>query len=88
MTAENVIGIIGPGRMGIGIATAILASGKPYSIKLFDTKPREKDQALESIRHVGTPPKRLWRFMYCARASSRCIDVQSGQKISEKYNSA
>ena len=49
MTPEQKIGIIGPGRMGIGIATAILASGKPYSITLFDTKLREKDQALEAL---------------------------------------
>ena len=52
MKTENKLGIIGPGRMGIGIATAILASEKSYSVTLFDTKPRKKTQALEALSHA------------------------------------
>jgi 3-hydroxybutyryl-CoA dehydrogenase len=49
MAAGTSIGIIGPGRMGIGIATAVLAAGKSYSIRLFDAKQREKDRSFDAL---------------------------------------
>ncbi len=42
--------IVGPGRMGVGIATAVLMAGQGHRITLLDTKPREpgsEDAALK-----------------------------------------
>jgi 3-hydroxybutyryl-CoA dehydrogenase len=37
------IAVVGPGRMGIGIATAVLMAGRGLRVTLVDTKVREKD---------------------------------------------
>lgn len=50
---EKTIGIVGPGRMGIGIATAVLMAGQGYEVTLFDIKERTPGSdwsALEKAR--------------------------------------
>jgi 3-hydroxybutyryl-CoA dehydrogenase len=45
--------VAGPGRMGVGIATAVLMAGRGHRITLLDTKPREPGRekaALEKAR--------------------------------------
>ena len=52
MTAES-ISIVGPGRMGVGIATAVLMANHGYTVTLIDTKkrkPGQETEALESAR--------------------------------------
>ncbi len=47
------IGIVGPGRMGVGIATAVLMSNGGHKVTLIDTKKREphkKTEALDQAR--------------------------------------
>jgi 3-hydroxybutyryl-CoA dehydrogenase len=44
MNEEKSISIVGPGRMGIGIATALLCCAEPLSIRMLDVKEREKGQ--------------------------------------------
>jgi len=41
--------IVGPGRMGIGISTAILLSNRGHSIELVDIKERESGRELEAL---------------------------------------
>ncbi len=52
MAAES-IAIVGPGRMGVGIATAVLMANQGHTVTLIDTKKREpgkETNALESAR--------------------------------------
>ncbi|CAB1055325.1 3-hydroxybutyryl-CoA dehydrogenase (EC [Olavius sp. associated proteobacterium Delta 1] len=52
MTAES-IAIVGPGRMGVGIATAVLMANQGYTATLIDTKKRQpgkENEALDSAR--------------------------------------
>jgi 3-hydroxybutyryl-CoA dehydrogenase len=52
MTAGS-IAIVGPGRMGVGIATAVLMANQGYTVTLVDTKKREPGKetgALDSAR--------------------------------------
>lgn len=52
MTAES-IAIVGPGRMGVGIATAVLMANRGHAVMLIDTKQREpgrQAEILESAR--------------------------------------
>jgi 3-hydroxybutyryl-CoA dehydrogenase len=52
MTAES-IAIVGPGRMGVGIATAVLMANRGHTVMLIDTKRREpgrQAEILESAR--------------------------------------
>jgi len=49
MTQENTISIIGPGRMGIGIATAFLSAHSNYDIRLVDTKHRNGENELSAL---------------------------------------
>jgi 3-hydroxybutyryl-CoA dehydrogenase len=52
MTGES-IAIAGPGRMGIGIATAVLMADRGHTVTLIDTKKREpgrQDETLESAQ--------------------------------------
>ena len=54
MTEEKSISIVGSGRMGIGIATALLSSRQPLKIRMLDVKEREKGQeqsALGQAKH-------------------------------------
>jgi 3-hydroxybutyryl-CoA dehydrogenase len=54
MTEEKNIAIVGAGRMGIGIATALLSCRQPLKIRMLDVKAREKGQehsALRQARH-------------------------------------
>lgn len=44
MTEEKSISIVGSGRMGIGIATALLCCPQPLTVRMFDVKEREKGQ--------------------------------------------
>ncbi len=44
MTEEKSISIVGSGRMGIGIATALLLCPQPLKIRMLDVKAREKGQ--------------------------------------------
>jgi 3-hydroxybutyryl-CoA dehydrogenase len=48
MTAES-IAIVGPGRMGIGIATAVLMANQGYTVSLIDTKKREPGRETEAL---------------------------------------
>ncbi len=43
------ISVVGPGRMGIGIATAILLANQGYRVTLFDTKERERGQEMIAL---------------------------------------
>ena len=52
MTAES-IAIVGPGQMGVGIATAVLMANRGHVVMLIDTKEREpgrQAEILESAR--------------------------------------
>jgi len=52
-SANRRILIVGPGRMGVGIATAVLMAGQGHRITLLDIKPREpgrENEALEKAR--------------------------------------
>lgn len=49
MVQENRISIIGPGRMGIGIATALLASHSGYEVRLVDIKARNRKNEFQSL---------------------------------------
>lgn len=52
MTAES-IAIVGPGRMGVGIATAVLMANRGHAVMLIDIKKRDPDgqmKILESAR--------------------------------------
>jgi len=54
MTEEKSISIVGSGRMGIGIATALLLCRQPLRIRMLDVKAREKGQerrALDQAKH-------------------------------------
>lgn len=54
MTEEKSISIVGSGRMGIGIATALLLCRQPLGIRILDVKVREKGQehtALDQAKH-------------------------------------
>jgi 3-hydroxybutyryl-CoA dehydrogenase len=54
MTEEKSVSIVGSGRMGIGIATALLASRQPLKIRMLDVKEREKGReqsALGQAKH-------------------------------------
>jgi 3-hydroxybutyryl-CoA dehydrogenase len=46
---ENRISIIGPGRMGIGIATALLSSHSGYEIRLVDIKERNGKNEFQAL---------------------------------------
>ncbi len=48
MTAAS-IAIVGPGRMGIGIATAVLMANQGYTVTLIDTKKRQPDKETEAL---------------------------------------
>ena len=48
MTAES-IAIVGPGRMGIGIATAVLMANQGYTVTLIDTKKRKAGKETEAL---------------------------------------
>ena len=49
MTEEKSIAIVGPGRMGIGIATALLCCRQPLKIRMLDVKAREKGQERSAL---------------------------------------
>ncbi len=54
MTDEKNVSIVGSGRMGIGIATALLLCRQPLRIRMLDVKEREKGQeqsALDQAKH-------------------------------------
>src|SRR5660397_17429 len=46
---SQTVGVVGPGRMGIGIATAILAGGPHHQVHLFDVKKREAGKEEEAL---------------------------------------
>ena len=48
MTAES-IAIVGPGRMGVGIATAVLMADRGHRVTLIDTKRREPGKETETL---------------------------------------
>lgn len=48
MTRES-IAIVGPGRMGIGIATAVLMADRGYTVKLIDSKMRVSGKESEAL---------------------------------------
>jgi 3-hydroxybutyryl-CoA dehydrogenase len=48
MTAES-IAIVGPGRMGVGIATAVLMVNQGHTVTLVDTKKREPGKATAAL---------------------------------------
>jgi 3-hydroxybutyryl-CoA dehydrogenase len=48
MTGES-IAIAGPGRMGIGIATAVLMADRGHKVTLIDTKKREPGRQTEAL---------------------------------------
>jgi 3-hydroxybutyryl-CoA dehydrogenase len=49
MVWKNRISIIGPGRMGIGIATALLSSHSDYEIRLVDIKERDAKNEFQAL---------------------------------------
>ncbi len=48
MTAES-IAIVGPGRMGVGIATAVLMADRGHTVSLVDTKRRKPGKETETL---------------------------------------
>lgn len=48
MTAAS-IAIVGPGRMGVGIATAVLMANQGYTVTFVDTKKRDPGQETEAL---------------------------------------
>jgi 3-hydroxybutyryl-CoA dehydrogenase len=48
MTAAS-IAIVGPGRMGVGIATAVLMANQGYAVTIIDTKKREPGKATAAL---------------------------------------
>src|SRR5660397_265795 len=50
---SQTVGVVGPGRMGIGIATAILAGGPHHQVHLFDMKKREAGKEEEALLSAG-----------------------------------
>ncbi|MGD8211082.1 MAG: 3-hydroxyacyl-CoA dehydrogenase NAD-binding domain-containing protein [Desulfobacterales bacterium] len=48
MTAES-IAIVGPGRMGVGIATAVLMADRKHAVTLIDTKERKPGKETETL---------------------------------------
>ena len=48
MTAES-IAIVGPGRMGVGIATAVLMADRGHRVTLIDSKRREPGKETETL---------------------------------------
>jgi 3-hydroxybutyryl-CoA dehydrogenase len=50
MASEMNIGIVGAGRMGVGIATAILLAARGYRLELVDIKPREPGNELAVLQ--------------------------------------
>lgn len=50
---EPTVGIVGPGRMGIGIATAILAGKPQHQVHLFDIKERQPGEREEALRRAA-----------------------------------
>jgi 3-hydroxybutyryl-CoA dehydrogenase len=48
MTAES-IAIVGPGRMGVGIVTAVLMADRGHRVTLIDTKRREPGKKTETL---------------------------------------
>jgi 3-hydroxybutyryl-CoA dehydrogenase len=48
MTADS-IGIVGPGRMGVGIATAVLMANRGHAVTLIDTKKRAAGKEAERL---------------------------------------
>ena len=53
MTAES-IAIIGPGRMGVGIATATLMAGRGCRVTLIDSKKRPAGGGTEALTRATT----------------------------------
>jgi len=51
MTNES-IAVVGPGRMGIGIATAVLMAGQGHRVTLIDTKKREPGKESETLHRA------------------------------------
>ena len=49
MSDGKKICIVGPGRMGIGIATAILLANQGHAVTLVDTKEREPGQEMIAL---------------------------------------
>lgn len=54
MTTAESIAIIGPGRMGIGIATAVLMAGRGHRVTVVDTKPREEGGSARALERART----------------------------------
>jgi len=52
MRDEKKICILGPGRMGVGIATAILLANQGDAVTLFDTKDREPGQEMTALERA------------------------------------
>lgn len=52
MREEKKIGIIGPGRMGVGIATAVLSSDHGHSITMIDLKERAPGEEYEALNRA------------------------------------
>jgi 3-hydroxybutyryl-CoA dehydrogenase len=48
VTAES-IAIVGPGRMGVGIATSVLMADRGHALTLIDTKKREPGKETETL---------------------------------------
>jgi 3-hydroxybutyryl-CoA dehydrogenase len=50
---EKRISIVGPGRMGIGIATAVLSCDEGYEVRLVDLKERRGGREFETLDRAG-----------------------------------
>ena len=48
--------IVGPGRMGVGIVTAILLANRGHAVTLLDTKARKPGREMAALRKA-TPDK-------------------------------
>jgi 3-hydroxybutyryl-CoA dehydrogenase len=52
MIEDKSISIIGPGRMGIGIATALLCSPHPLKVRMLDVKERQEGEEHRALRQA------------------------------------
>jgi 3-hydroxybutyryl-CoA dehydrogenase len=49
MIEQKNVCIVGPGRMGIGIATALLCCPRPFDVRMLDVKERQKGQEYAAL---------------------------------------
>lgn len=84
MTAES-IAIAGPGRMGVGIATAVLMADRGHTVTLIDTKrrkPGKETETLDAAREEVKANLDLLNGLGLLRGNTEslmeCLDITTG----------